>query len=386
MLLIEPGFSQKVAVQRLATRIIILLEKIFNSMKLYEFMNPPPLLAISKPSGKTFAHQAATASLLAPLLAILVSAASQAAGSQASRIAAVTVGLVSLLFIVAGLIMGIVGLCGIKQNGPRGILGKSVAGLLINGLLLTFFMVGLVIGVGRSFQFRQFTEDLTNTVADMQAGAKQSYDSKNGITNVDFKSMQRLQNQFADAAQTMSGDDALISKAMARYVARMQDQMKKYEDAVTEVRTAKVLDLASLSDREQISTRREVVQNFIAANDEVKVMITNSEDFIRADLTDMNVSSEKIDQVIAGFDVKFAQRSVLDLQIRACDDRMGQGTLAMLDLLETNWGKWNYDPAKNVINFEDTYAQRSYRLSLNEIKNAGMEQVKEQGELVNLPQ
>jgi hypothetical protein len=100
----------------------------------------------------------------------------------------------------------------------------------------------------------------------------------------------------------------------------------------------------------------------------------------------MNVSSEKIDQVIAAFDVKFAQRSVLDLQIRACDDRMGQGTLAMLDLLETNWGKWNYDPAKNVINFEDTYAQRSYRLSLNEIKNAGMEQVKEQGELVNLPQ
>ena len=120
MLLIEPGFSQKVAVQRLAARIIILLEKIFNSMKLYEFMNPPPLLAISKPSGKTFAHQAATASLLAPLLAILVSAASQAAGSQASRIAAVTVGFVSLLFIVAGLVMGIVGLCGIKQNGPRG--------------------------------------------------------------------------------------------------------------------------------------------------------------------------------------------------------------------------------------------------------------------------
>jgi len=355
-------------------------------------MNPPPITPDSSPApksaGKTFAHQAAAGSLLAPLIVILVNAALHASSQtpQMSRTVVLISGFACLTIIVAGFAMAIVGLCGVKRHGARGLLGKSIAGLLINGLLLILFVIGFTIGLGKGLQSRQLNQDLTSTVQDMQANTKRAYNPKTGLTNTDFKSMERLQSQLDTAAQTMSGDDALISQAMSRYVARLQGGMKKYQEVVAELRAANVLNLENLSEKEQITTRREAVQNFIAASDAVKTMITNSEDSIRADLTGLEVPPQKIDSLIAGFDVKFAPRSALDLQIRECDSRMGQAMLEILDLLETNWGKWDYDPAMNLVRFEDADAQRSYRQFLAAIKSAGQEQVKAQGELVNLPQ
>lgn len=355
-------------------------------------MNPPPTLPFPppapKPAGKTFAHQAAMASLLAPLLAILASAGAHAAsqGQPASRAAELIIGLMCLMFIVTGFTMAIIGLCGIRQNGPRGILGRSVAGLVINGLLLIFFVISFMAGLANGVKSRQFTQDLQSTVQDMQANARQSYNPKTGITNVDLKSLNRIQNQFDNAAKTLSGDDALISQAMSRYVARMQDGLEKYNNAASKLRAAEVLNLETLSDKGLIAPRRALVQDFIAANDELKAVMTNSEDSIRADLTSLNVAPQEIDQAIAGFDSKFTPRRALVLQIRECDDHMGQAMTGILDLLETNWGKWNYDPTTNLVQFEDADAQSSYHQFLAALKAASQEQIKAQGELVNLPQ
>jgi len=315
-------------------------------------MNPPP---IPKP-GKPFAHQAALCSLAAPVLAILVGAASHAIStptSQTPRMAFIISGATCLLLIVAGFVAGILGLCGISQHGARGILGRSIAGLLLNGLLLMLFAFGFVRGFDNAIKSRQFTQNLHITLQEMQANARQSYNPKTGITNVDFKSLEHIQSQLDSAAQTMSGDDALVSQVASRYVVRMQVVMKKYNEAHIELRAAKVLSAENLSNKDQIVTRRGIVQNFIAANDKVKATIENSEDSIRADLTEQKIPSQKIDQFMAGFDSKFVPRRDLTLLIRECDYRMGQSMLSVLDVLETNWGKWNYNPVTEKIYFDN---------------------------------
>jgi hypothetical protein len=87
---------------------------------------------------------------------------------------------------------------------------------------------------------------------------------------------------------------------------------------------------------------------------------------------------------MAGFDSKFVPRRDLTLLIRECDYRMGQSMLSVLDVLETNWGKWNYNPVTEKIYFDNDDARQAYQQSIAAIKLAGQEQVAAQGKLVNL--
>ncbi|MDZ7615667.1 MAG: hypothetical protein U1E05_01610, partial [Patescibacteria group bacterium] len=81
------------------------------------------------------AKQAALASVVAPGIAVLVNVLAISA-TQDSRAGKLAIGIAGLSLIVVGLICAIVGLCGIRKHGRKGILGRSIAGLLINGFLI----------------------------------------------------------------------------------------------------------------------------------------------------------------------------------------------------------------------------------------------------------
>ncbi len=294
-------------------------------------------------------------------------------------------GLVFLGLTTAGLVAAIIGLCGIREYGTRGLLGKGIAGSIINGVLLIVFGIAAVAGFNKAIASRQLSQNLHNDAQDMQASVKQSYNPKTGITNTDFKTFDKMQGDMNAAAQTMSGDDALASQAMSRYLARMRSGMEQYHAAATQLRTAHILSTADLTDKAQIASRRQLLQDFMAANENLKNVTTNSETSLRADLDSLKISPAKIDAVMAGFDAKFAPRRDLDLKIRECDDRMAQSMSAILDLLETDWGQWHFSATDKKIYFDRTAARRVYQESIQSIKVTSEEQVTLQGELVNLP-
>ena len=81
------------------------------------------------------AKQAALASVVAPGIAAVVNVMAISATLD-SRAGKLVIGIAGLSLIVAGLICAVVGLCGIRKHGRKGILGYSIAGLLINGFLI----------------------------------------------------------------------------------------------------------------------------------------------------------------------------------------------------------------------------------------------------------
>lgn len=344
---------------------------------------PPPL---PETPGRPFARRAARFGLLASLLAILAGAAGALSASNAcSSGILIIAGGAGLLLVVAGLIMGILGLSGIRKHGPHGILGTGITAVAINGLLLILFFTGMALELNKNILKRgQFRQELHATVQDIQANAKKSFNPKTGITNLDIGSMDRLRTQFDNAALTLSGDDARIARAMAAYVARLEVAMKKYDTTATAFRDARVLDFHDLANDEQIAARRRIVQEFLAANGHAENVVSNSEVNLRADLIQLGVAPAKREATLEGFHAKAAPRRVLILKIRACDDRIGQSTLTILNLLEAQWGKWHYDSATRTIRLEDAEARYTYQQSLAEIKLAGYEQIATQRELVNL--
>ena len=93
-------------------------------------------------SRASFARQAATASLAAPLVAMALGFLSTHA-ARGDRVATMVVTCTVLLLILTGFVLGIVALVQTRKYGTRGILGKAVAGVCINGLLIGLILVAL---------------------------------------------------------------------------------------------------------------------------------------------------------------------------------------------------------------------------------------------------
>jgi ABC-type molybdate transport system permease subunit len=101
---------------------------------------PPPL----PPSKKPFAFQAAQASLLAPAIAFGIGiVVNVGLSGQSSPLVGIITGSVSILLIVSGFIFGIVALVGVSRYGKKGILGRGIAGVCINGIIIVLMIISI---------------------------------------------------------------------------------------------------------------------------------------------------------------------------------------------------------------------------------------------------
>lgn len=91
---------------------------------------------------KPFARQAATASWLAPVLSLALSYCTKQV-DQAGSIFMLTI---EVLFIVAGLVFGIIALFGIRKHGREGIFKPAIAGIIVSVSLILLIISLLVLG------------------------------------------------------------------------------------------------------------------------------------------------------------------------------------------------------------------------------------------------
>ena len=101
---------------------------------------PPP----AKPR-QPFAFQAAIAGIGAPLISIILNfvflIGSVNPNEKSSPLSSSVIGQVSLLLVAAGFVFSIIALVSIPKHGRKGLLGRGIGGLILNGLLLAFVLL-----------------------------------------------------------------------------------------------------------------------------------------------------------------------------------------------------------------------------------------------------
>lgn len=93
------------------------------------------------PPPPSFIPQAALFSLLAPCFSVLVGFLGRQAINE-SRVGMLLLGTFCSLFIVAGFISGVVAFFAPKGAG-KGIVGKAIVGIFVNGVLISFAILGI---------------------------------------------------------------------------------------------------------------------------------------------------------------------------------------------------------------------------------------------------
>jgi hypothetical protein len=345
-----------------------------------------------EPEKEPFAYTAAKLGIYAPILAIVLNAglrlhaSSSTANATGLLVAKLIVPILGVAVIAAGAVFSIVALCNTSRLGKEGLLGRGISGLVSNGILLALFAVAFVHGFTQGFtravHARETRQELREANNDLRSSLRNSFDSEKGITNVDFKKVDDLRGKLDKAATNLGPEDARVAKVASAYLGEVQVASRALENALTRLKEAQVLQFSGVTTKEQLRSRRDVVQRYAAANDRVRAVVTNSSTFFRTELQRLGASPESIEKSTREMEQASREQNKLVLAIRNADTRMMTGMTGVLDLLENNWGKWKSN--SEVVTFEDTAMARKYNALIQEIQAAGEAQISAQRKLVNL--
>jgi hypothetical protein len=344
-----------------------------------------PFVSSHEESAPEHTYTMARLSLWLPIIAAVLSVGVMNAlkGETGAIVALVTLATagVFVIMIVTSIVLGAIALAGMPRNGSEGILGRSLWGIGLSLVLLGFFGVGLLRGVMTS----QATRTMHEATLQMQADMKKDIDTGRGISaDRQEARLNDLKASMDSAAQGTSGDAALLAQAGSAYLSRIQATMKDYASAANGLRNPPVLDMNGVTQRSQLQARKELVKKFMAENEKLRAFAVNSEQIFNEEMIRVSVPEAERQSGLDAFRKSSAGKHDLQMKIRDDDHEMGVAMLAMLDLLDENWGKWTYNPDRKKVLFNNDATLDQYITYRDEITAAGQEQKKFQSQLVSI--
>lgn len=352
-------------------------------------MNPPPLSVRPPPlpgprPDSPYAQPAALLSLIVPILAILAAGAITGFSLSAPVTPAAKAGavVVALLGALVGLVAGITTLC---CQPRRNVLAQGSIGMALSFVLMATVAFGLMAAERqKAIKQRETAKRIRALGRDFQAENRKNFNSQTGLTN-GADQVERFRQQLDDTSHDLSGNDAQVMAALSTHLARVQAGLKNYEAAVAVMREVKPLGLATLTNQNLFPERRETVREFLRRNEELKVIFRDAETNLRADLENRKLPPVVINSAIAGYHRSAAPKNAFVAQIRDYDTVIGESSLQMLTVLETQWGHWSYDDLLEKVTFADPEARKTYTAAQKALQTAAQKQVEAQRRLVNLP-
>ena len=335
--------------------------------------------------GAEFYAGLATATLTLPLFTGLlcyyaVEALEGIKGPAAVWVRLGTLALAALLLLMT-LVLGGIALSGIPRYGRERILGRTLSGMAISLIFIGF----MVAGYGQGLRNHSFLAALETSASKMQAEVKQDLkENPDGPTAKEqARRLGRMKEELAVAAEGTSGDMALFAKASGVLLEQMQAATVHYAKASQLLKEHPVLQFEGVQRREQLQDKRELVRQFLMANQELISWLANRETLLRKELEKQKLPPEKIESALNGLRKK-NENFELSLKIREQDRLMGSAMLNMLSILEANWGNWRYDAQRRKVIFQDHDALEKYLSDARQLQEAVQEQKKLQSSFVTV--
>jgi hypothetical protein len=351
-------------------------------------LGPPPLPAMDDPPEPNgFASFAAKACPASPFIllgfAALVFKLVPNQRDLASPLVTIVLSGVCVVIILTGFVLGVLSLFLARRGQRARVFGCSFFGLALLTLLVVAVAVpNFVRARNQALQKNQAFTDLHSALVDNQARTVASIYG----TNSKPVNATQVQQAFARAAETSSGDTAALLRVGQRYIQSLQSFRHAFDRAKADVNNARVLDAKTLERREQLADRKAIIQKLINANDALKTFVLQSETIYRRELADSGVARAQQEAAMAQFHKRALVQHPVLLEIRAADDRMGKAALSVLNLFEAQWGKWRYDSTVGKLRFDDAAAVSQYNALMTEFRQAGTDEMEAQKRFAALSQ
>ena len=174
-------------------------------------------------------------------------------------------------------------------------------------------------------------------------------------------------------------ENELVQQAATRYRQRIQKAANEHLADAKRLQEAKVLDMAEVTQREQLEPKRAVVREFLASNAALKSLLVSEEAAFKEELVKLNVPPERIQSELSAFQSPFRGKAT-NIRMRETDQQIGDSLLGALDFMDGIWGQWNYNKDYSRVQFSPPGALAKYNEFMEAIEAATKEQNVLQGQ------
>jgi hypothetical protein len=288
------------------------------------------------------------------------------------------------LALVVGVVLAIIALCGVPKYGASGLVGPALRGLLASGGILWLTITGFMHGIHNVRALTSATDTVRQVDKDIKKDLINEKDPQVAMQKAQL-GLERVKLAMNSVSDGNSGTSALMAKAFSSHVTKMQALLKDYAAAMNGIMTPPVLDMNGVTQRSQLQGRKDLVKKFMAANDKLQDFLAQRQKIFGEDLEQAGVPVDERDKAVKGYAQGAAQQDGVLMKIREQDRRMGKAFLAMIDLLDADWGKWSYNAERKKVDFEDPKTWDKFINYRDEVQSAAREQRKLQLQLASLP-
>lgn len=271
------------------------------------------------------------------LLALLILMPAVGVGYQGElRPMAGVVAAISCSIWLAGLVLAILLLRRTKRHGRRGVFGRALVGLGFDVLFL-----GAVAVVAKlDWDVRQMRDQGAEAEAERAAAR--------------YGTGERLQTQLAlFAAQGFN--------------AELGEVQRSYQRASAALTNPPVLGMATVRAKEALVVREEVIADFIQASQQLRDFCANAPEVYGDELLKHKLTRENRKKSLEQFTESIRRLNPTIIALRDADVRRGKAMLKIVRFERANWGKWQYRPESDELQFTEQRLAQQYRNLTHEL-------------------
>lgn len=245
-----------------------------------------------------------------------------------------------------------------RGHGPSTalIVAAVVAFLFVVGGGTVFAILKLTPGAQTALERLRATSEQARRERTSNAGPRPASDVSASADGTERTERTRALLVETSKQISVADNERAATELAQKYIVANRNKTQAYETAANALNAAGNPLSLGLTTKEAINARRELVKNWIAANDDLARSLSAMETDIR---TEMEKSPSTRDGA-ADAARTVARNAKIDqaIKLRDYDRQKGQKILATLDLLLSTWGQWKVEPSGLVrFNRKETLAR-----------------------------
>jgi DNA polymerase III gamma/tau subunit len=196
-------------------------------------------------------------------------------------------------------------------------------------------------------------------------------------------------DEEAQKTRLRVGEGAALEKELASYAARgfagkVIELQKRYQTSGAGLTNPPVMDMSLVRTKEDLEERKETISDFISASEELRNFCEDAPSFYREELLNHKLSPQAREASLKQFTQSLRGINGAVVALRESDVKRGKIMLSIIELLKDNWGKWQYKPELDGVQFQNLATSRDYDRVLKHLDEAVAEEMRLQNRVKEL--
>lgn len=240
---------------------------------------------------------------------------------------------------------------------------KEKGGTTTFNLVLTLMLLGSISEFGQILKDRQQPIDnLQKAVSEYKESTltnPDSIDSNYAELSINVK------KSIDDLIKSSVGDERKIWLALKDFFKKSDSTNIEWNNAYNAFADPRILDFNRLNNSKEFKFQKQIIQEYINQSNNIKSFVENRVDHLKEQTKKIDKGNKVYKGFIKGFTKKDSIQKPIFFPYINAHIAYGQEIKQIVELLEEEQGKWNYDSKIETLLFENLEAQTTYEKILN---------------------